>query len=78
MISSASVSISSLLSYLSANSADSTKSTVYCADDADPTIVSPATKVPFVVPSFNVFVITFQDLTLAVALETEPVTSSLN
>jgi hypothetical protein len=41
-------------------------------------MVSPATKVPFVVPNFNVFVVTFQDLTLAVALETEPVTTSLN
>lgn len=47
------------------------------ADEDDPTITSDAKKVPSVVPTLSVFVVTSHVLTLAFAPEMDPVTSSL-
>jgi hypothetical protein len=44
---------------------------------ADPTIVSPATNDPEIIETSRIFVIELQDLTLAVVLLIEPVTTSL-
>ena len=78
MMSSASLSISSPLSYLSANSADSIKSTVNLAFEVDPIATSPAINVPSVVPNFNILLALSHDLTLPFAPDILPVICSLN
>ncbi len=64
-IASASVSISVVWSYGLYMSPVSKVSTVYVAEEAAPTIISPSANVPLIGETFNFLVTVSQDLTLA-------------
>ena len=51
---------------------------MYVAPDLDPVIVSPLRNVPVSIPTCNILVSRSQFLTLAVAFDLLPTTSSLN
>ena len=77
-MSSAAVSISDPLSYLSLNSSDMIRSTAYCAVDVAPIATSPGIKSLSVVPRLRILSSESHFLTLPFAPDTDPVTISPN